>query len=185
MQWRFEAESQTAPGPLDIRHNAQKYIDFMPTASLLMMMFSPRLTNAKTKVEYEGTKNSPPQKNINPRGQAWESASNAIQTQKRAPKITISKKQKWLWDILKNASKSRCEPEIPYHKLWPLIQIADLQLKTKNPKNSKPSPHLQPPFAIEDLGLQPTKGCSWIVLQKTNKLSLQTKTLNCKPPLCN
>jgi hypothetical protein len=31
----------------------------MPTASLLMMMFSPRLTNAKTKVEYEGTKNSP------------------------------------------------------------------------------------------------------------------------------
>jgi hypothetical protein len=37
----------------------QKYIDFMPTASLLMMMFSPRLTNAKTKVEYEGTKNSP------------------------------------------------------------------------------------------------------------------------------
>lgn len=116
-------------------------------------------------------------KNINPRGQAWESASNAIQTQKRAPKITISKKQKRLWDIRKNASKSRCEPEIPYHKLWPLIQIADLQLKTKNPKNSKPSPQLQPPFAIEDLGLQPTKGCSCIVLQKTNKLSLQAKTL--------
>ena len=122
-------------------------------------------------VEYAGTKTHPKQKkNINPRGQAWESASNAIQTQKRAPKITIS------------TSKSRWEPEIPYHKLWPLIQIADLQLKTKNPKNSKPNPQLQPPFAIEDLGLQPTKGCLCIVLQKTNKFSLQAKTLNCKPP---
>jgi hypothetical protein len=37
--------------------------------------------------------------------------------QKRTPKITISKKQKQLGDILKNASKSRCEPEIHRNSL--------------------------------------------------------------------
>ena len=102
--------------------------------------------------------------------------------QKRTPKITISKKQKQLGDILKNASKSRCEPEIPYHKLWPLIRIADLQLKTKNPKNSKPSPQLQPPFAIEDLGLQP-RAAHALFYRKQTSFHCKPKPLIANPPL--
>ena len=43
----------------------------------------------------------------------------------------------------------------PLSKILVLDVISDLQLKTKNPKNSKPNPQLQTPFAIEDLGLQP------------------------------
>ena len=101
--------------------------------------------------------------------------------QKKTPKITISKKQKQLGDILKNASKSRCEPEIPYHKLWPLIRIADLQLTTKNPKNSKPSPQLQPPFAIEDLGLQP-RAAHALFYRKQTSFHCKPKPLIATPP---
>ena len=83
-------------------------------------------------------------------------------------------------NCLKNAVKCRCEPEPPYHKLWPLIQISDLQLKTRNPKNSKPSPRLQTPFAIEDLGLQPR--FAHALFYRKHQLSLQAKTLSCNPP---
>ena len=131
--------------------------------------FPPRLTNAKPKLNTKARKTQPKQKMKHPRFQAWESPSTAMQV----CKITDSKKQKLLGDILKNASKCRCEPQPPYHKLWPLIQISDLQSKTKNPKNSKPSPQLQTSFAIKDLGLQSRFAHALFYRKQTN--------FHCKP----
>ena len=126
----------------------------------------------KQELNTKARKTNPKQKMKHPRCQVFESASEAMQVFAKLPIVRNR-------NCLKNALKCRCEPEPPYHKLWPLIQISDLQLKTRNPKNSKPSPRLQTRFAIEDLGLQP--GFAHALFYRKHHLSLQAKTLSCNP----
>ena len=177
VQWRFVAESQTAPGLQDLRHNAQKYTNLYWFHAGSIIVHNDVLCldwlMQKQELNTKARKTNPKQKMKHPRCQAFESASEAMQVFAKLPIVRNR-------NCLKNALKCRCEPEPPYHKLWPLIQISDLQLKTRNPKKSKPSPRLQTPFAIEDLGLQPRFATA--LFYRKHQLSLQTKTLSCNPP---
>ena len=170
VQWRFEAESQTAPGLQDIRHNAQKYTNLYWFHAGSIIVHNDVLCldwlMQKQELNTKARKTNPKQKMKHPRCQAFESASEAMQVFAKLPIVRNR-------NCLKNALKCRCEPEPPYHKLWPLIQISDLQLKTRNPKNSKPSPRLQTPFAIEDLGLQPRSAHTLFYRKQTS--------FHCKP----
>ena len=163
VQWRFVAESQTAPGLQDIRHNAQKYTNLYWFHAGSIIVHNDVLCldwlMQKQELNTKARKTNPKQKMKHPRCQVFESASEAMQVFAKLPIVRNR-------NCLKNALKCRCEPEPPYHKLWPLIQISDLQLKTRNPKNSKPSPRLQTPFCNRGPRVA-TKVCSRIVLQKT------------------
>ena len=129
----------------------------------------------KQELNTKARKTNPKQKMKHPRCQAFESASEAMQVFAKLPIVRNR-------NCLKNALKCRCEPEPPYHKLWPLIQISDLQLKTRNPKNSKPSPRLQTPFCNRGPRVA-TKVCSRIVLQKNTSFHCKPKPLVATPLL--